>query len=275
MPTGGIYESSSSEKVHSDKGILVFPYIPQHRYLKEEKMGREQESKLNEKITKQTIRVFHLNANPKSQPDVKESILCTGIVNYTFISAQKTTPDLETLKKYHVVWINSGSSFHNQTLIGDNLAQYVEAGGSVVVGGVHPLRNDQIGNWTIKGKFATGDYLPFKHGKLIQGKRCTLKAINAKGHIVMRGVKEFDGGEYSSHIETGLNSGAIPICTWSDNQVLIAEKPRKMGNTVIALNIRPESWNLNRSSWNINTDGRRLIGNSIEYAARMSKIKLK
>ncbi|KAJ3444159.1 pep-cterm sorting domain-containing protein [Anaeramoeba flamelloides] len=225
-------------------------------------------------LSKETIQVLHLSANTENWiKDLKESILCTGLTNYTYISAQKTTPSVETLKKYHVVWVNSGNSFQNPTQLGDNLAKYVDAGGSVVIGGVHTLRSDNA-NWVMKGKLATGNYLPFKKGSLVQNKRCTLKTIVEKDHMIMRGVKTFDGGRYSSHVNTSINSGGIPICKWSDDQVLIAEKPREMGNTVVAINIRPASSKVDGSWWDINTDGRLLIGNSVEYAGKMSKIEL-
>ena len=223
------------------------------------------------------IKVLHLSSNTDNWvEDEKLSILSSGIdpKNYAFVDPKDSTPSLLTLKNYHVVWLSSTNNFQNPQELGDILNDYVVAGGSVVVAAVHSLRNDSAG-WVLKGRFISEGLSPIKNGENLQGQRCTLGDVQEDGHYIMKGVKTFDGGKFSSHLKCELNEGGLSIAKWSDGEVLVAEKIKNENyGAVVVLNIRPASSKVKPTWWDVTTDGRKLIANSIVYGARQAKLKL-
>lgn len=221
------------------------------------------------------IRVLHLSANAKKWMDnVRGLIMSTGIQNVTTVSVETSTPTLEEMKQYHVIWLNSCRSLHNATELGNRLASYIEQGGSVVIASVHTIRNDE-GKWVIQGRIKTGGFLPLTLGNLKQNAPANLGYIVQKEHMIAEGVKTFKGGRLSSRLESSLTEGAEVVMKWDDGIPLVAEKT-KDGNSrygvCVVLNMRPPNAKVDRKYWDPKTDGGKIIANTVEYAASKSKL---
>ncbi|KAJ3446487.1 btb/poz domain-containing [Anaeramoeba flamelloides] len=225
-------------------------------------------------IQKERMKILHMSANGQDWcENTKKSIMSTGISQITMINAETQTPTLEEMLKHHVVWVNSCRSFHNPQEVGDRLASFVEAGGSVVICAAHTLRNDNA-KWVMQGRLTTGGFLPMSKGTLKQGKRSKLGAIIQKEHLIVENVKKFEGGRFSSRILGQPTEGAELIAKWSDGTPLILEKKKgERYGVVVVLNIRPPNSDLDRKYWNKKTDGALMIANAVEYAAGESKLK--
>ena len=73
------------------------------------------------------------------------------------VDATTVTPNVDYMLNFDVVIIASNSGFSNATLLGDNLADYVDAGGTICL-----LQGSLSsgGGWTIGGSIATSEYSP-------------------------------------------------------------------------------------------------------------------
>jgi hypothetical protein len=80
-----------------------------------------------------------------------------NVSNFEEVDATSVTPNVDYMLNFDVVIVASNSGFANSSLLGDNLADYVDAGGTVCM-----LQGSLSsgGGWTIGGNIATSEYLP-------------------------------------------------------------------------------------------------------------------
>jgi hypothetical protein len=171
------------------------------------------------------------------------------------LDAGASTPSLVTLSAYDAVLVYSGNGFANNTALGNNLADYVDGGGRVVVGAfAFWTSNMSLG---MGGRLSTGGYLPFTQGGQTASGTLTLQA-DLPNSPYLANVVSFSGGTFSIRNTVGLATGATQIAHWSDGSPLVAVKRR-----VVGLNFYPQSSDAQSHFWDASTDGDILMADAL------------
>jgi hypothetical protein len=185
-----------------------------------------------------------------------------GVVDV--IDGMTTTPTLAQLQAYDAVITWSDYDYSNSTLLGDVLADYVDAGGGVVVATFSQC--DLSVNRELQGRWATGGYpIIVPMGGTWTGP-ATLGAIQVPGHPLLAGVTNFDGGPYAFRPSTtAVTTGSQVIASWSDGKILVATHGTMPGR--VDLGFFPPSTIAASHLWISGTDGDKLLANALFYAA--------
>jgi len=172
------------------------------------------------------------------------------VVNH---DAGTATPTLVELQTYQAVLVYSDGSFNDPVAMGNVLADYVDAGGRVVVA---------VFAWNpgdLAGRLVSGNYLPFTVSSgQSAGTLLTLVPVIV-GHPLLAGVSTFNGGS-SSYYGVGMtpSTGATLVANWSNNEPLVGFK----GN-VVGLNFYPPSSDARADFWDATTNGAALLVNAL------------
>jgi hypothetical protein len=191
---------------------------------------------------------------------VRDILMASGLFNtVTLINGTTSTPTLVELQVFQAVLTFSDQGYQDPDQFGNVLADYVDAGGGVVMAVFSNASVPIAGRWEPDYEVIIG-----RSGQT-QGTRETLGTVLQPGHPVMAGVSTFDGGESSYRpTATVLRPGATEIARWSDGLILVAEgaNPKR-----IDLGFFPPPSTCRSDFWDINTDGEELLANSLAYVA--------
>jgi len=172
-------------------------------------------------------------------------------------------PTLAQLQQYDAVFVYSSDAFGSSVGFGNVLADYVDAGGGVV------LAAFSYSSFTgIEGRFAATEYLPWARSGSQSGTPLTLVPALPRFHPILDGVNSFHGGPESYHHQcNGVASGATLVASWSNGQPLAATR-EKNGGRIVGLNFFPPSSEQADGFWNAGTDGARLMANALTWSAQ-------
>jgi PKD repeat protein len=202
--------------------------------------------------------------------DVQAKLTSTGLFSqvdaFTVVSGDPT-PTLAELQEYDAVLVYSDWEFGNSTAIGDVLADYVDAGGGVVLATFAFWDPAGYGGG-VGGRISTEGYLPFSQNAQDDGTNLTLVA-DQPSHPILSGVTSFNGGLSSYFNTVNLTENAYLVAHWSNDVPLIAVKePMTEGaGCVVGLNFVPVSSDMMSEYWDSSTDGDLLMANSLLFAA--------
>ena len=191
--------------------------------------------------------------------DVKSKIDGTGVLENPisiFPESEAEIPSLDELKRFKSVLLYSGFGFMSSEQLGDNLADYVDMGGGVVM--------MTISGQPLGGRWISENYDPILQGGTISGGDLTLGDVVRPGHPVMQNVTVFSGGSSSFRTGIGLNGDAKLIAEWSNDEPLVAELDRCRGK-VVSLNFWPVSSDKKDGFWDSSTDGTYMMANALRY----------
>ena len=186
--------------------------------------------------------------------NVQTTLVGTGRFNNVDIidvsAAGTGTPTLEQLLQYDALlcWTNTTPADNNAW--GDVLADYVDAGGGVVVA-VFANSTTTAGR-NIGGRWQNGYEVVLDQSGNASGANGTLGTVHVPTHPVMAGVTQFTGGSTGSRPSgTTLEVGATLIAEWNDGKVLVAEgaNPRR-----VDLGFYPPSSACSGSGWALGGD---------------------
>jgi len=180
-----------------------------------------------------------------------------------------STPALNFFTPFNGVISWSNTAYQNSTAVGNTLADYVDAGGGVVVS---TFANVNVGvNATIRGRWPTGGYDICPTATLpnytITGPLTSLGTLLESNHPIARFVRRFDGGLASYRATSNPLLRGRAIVDWSDGIVLAsAHNFRKRAD----LGFYPGSsgTSLGGSAWNQRTDGTWIMANALEFVVR-------
>ncbi|MFC2087179.1 LamG-like jellyroll fold domain-containing protein [Bacteroidota bacterium] len=197
--------------------------------------------------------------------DVKTKLMNTGkFKKVDTYNAYSNTPTLAYLSNYDaiLVWRNNG--FNNATTIGDNLADYIDAGGGVVIA------HWATSTYSIYGRFNTDNYWVIVPADNTSSSNSYLDmgTIHKPGHYLLKDVNSFNGGSYSYRASTTqVQEGAEKIADWEDGTVLIAARVMDSAKRV-DLNFWPPSSDVRWTNWNPATaDGDLIMANALEWVS--------
>jgi hypothetical protein len=198
--------------------------------------------------------------------EVHSKVVGTGLISGSVdlinvgTSGGGSTPSLATLLTYDGVMVWSDASFVSASLMGDRLADYVDAGGGVVA---QAFASDGA---PLGGRWSTGGYSPMTPSSFTQGTPLTLGTISQPAHPLFTNVNSFSGGSGSWHDTGTLNPNATLLAQWSNGDIFAAELGTFNGTT-LSLNFFPPSTDSRSDFWNANTDGAVLMANGLSYVA--------
>lgn len=171
------------------------------------------------------------------------------------------TPTLATLLQYDALLCYTNSTPANNVTWGDVLADYVDAGGGVVVA---VFANSTLtAGRNIGGRWQSGYEVILDQSGNTSGAGGALGTVAVPSHPVMNGVTTFTGGTIGSRpVGTALEVGATLIASWSSGHVLVAEgaNPRR-----VDLGFYPPAAACSQSGWA--TGGDLLMANALVHVA--------
>jgi len=197
--------------------------------------------------------------------DVQDKIDSTGLfsqVDAFLVSGGYPVPTLVELQQYDAVFVYSDTSFNDAAALGDVLADYMDAGGGVVIATFSFWTPGGLG---IGGRISTEGYLPFTQDSQDSGTPLTLVA-DLPSHPILNGVSSFSGGTSSYHNTIDLASDATLIAHWSNGYPLVGTKESAAGR-IVGLNLYPPSSDVRGDFWDSATDGALLMANSLFWAS--------
>jgi hypothetical protein len=198
--------------------------------------------------------------------DVQAKLMATGqFTSVGLIDVMQSTPTLLQLQQYQAVIVWSNYDFQDATLLGTTLADYVDAGGGVVVSVF--ANCETLTTRVLGGRWLSGyEVIPSFGGIEYTTGPNGLGNVLSPGHPVMNGVTSFDGGIAAFRPQsTSLTAGATLIAQWSDGKTLVAEgaNPKR-----IDLGFYPPSDGCAAGWWWLaSTDGDLLMANALSHVA--------
>ena len=195
--------------------------------------------------------------------EVVSTLDSTGLfTSVTGFNAGTSTPTLGDLLAYDAVLAYSDASWASGSAMGDVLADYADAGGTVVVA---VFSFNSSGGLSLGGRLVTGNYMPFTQANQSSGSALSI-VIDDAGSPLMTGVTSFSGGTSSYHDQIALTAGATQVAGWSNGRPLVAHKQISTG-PVVALNFYPPSTGSRADFWDATTDGDLLMANALLFDA--------
>ncbi|KAJ6250603.1 btb/poz domain-containing [Anaeramoeba flamelloides] len=200
---------------------------------------------------------------------IKELVMTTGIQNVDIMNCSNQAPSYDEMLKYDAIVLRNrnAENLHNQVELGNDLAQYVEAGKGVVIIAINTLINNDA--YRIKGRLQDEEFIPLQFGERVQQDSRELGEVLVPEHEIMSGVNSFKTKDYAHLIGTHDVRGGTIIAKWSNGFPLITEKTKEENfGTVVCLNFHPCSTKITSDCgkvWLENTDGGKIIANSVTY----------
>jgi hypothetical protein len=187
----------------------------------------------------------------------------SGIDTLEFLDVRSGIPTLDWLLEYDSISIHSDFSFPDPMALGNLLADYVDAGGGVVVMPFATQLDPGQPNYSIGGRWASGGYSPIVTGGGQYTGTWTLSTIDIPDHPILEGIEGIRyGGRFTPAGDLAPN--AVRIAGWLRGDTppespLVAELIGFNGR-VMLFNVYPEVGSLN-------DQGFRLLSNTLRYAA--------
>lgn len=192
--------------------------------------------------------------------DIGEKIIASGLIrSVRYLDVSATTPTLEFLQSFDAVMVFNDASYQDAVLFGDNLASYVDGGGSVITAVFEVANNQLSGRWT-------NDYRAIVSTSQTSGTHLTLGEVLNPAHYIMNNVSQFDGGTSSYRANSiTLMPGSEVVANWSNGDPLIVT--REIGNSKrVDLNFYPPSSDARSDFWLASTDGGQIMANAVIWA---------
>jgi hypothetical protein len=213
------------------------------------------------------VAVFGAPSTASWNTDVRTKLQNTGLftqVDAFLVSGGSPIPTLAELLEYDAVFVYSDTSFNSAAAIGNVLADYMDAGGGVVMATFAFWNGNSLG---IEGRIKSAGYLPFTTGGQNSPGVLTLVPVDP-AHPILSGVTSFNGGGSTYHNSPiSPTAGATLVANWSNGQPLIAAKTPTLGR-IVGLNFYPPSSTVRSDFWSASTDGALIMANALMWAAR-------
>lgn len=180
-----------------------------------------------------------------------------------------SSPTIDVYTPYNAVLTWSDAPYFSPATIGNTLADYVDAGGGVVVGVF--ANTNAGGNLALQGRWPTGGYdicpTASAPNYTNTGPAASLGLLVEPFHPITRFVRRFDGGSASYRGITSPLLRGRTIMKWSDGNMLAAvHNFRKRAD--LGYFTPSSGTTLGTLAWNQRTDGTWMTANAIEFVVR-------
>jgi uncharacterized repeat protein (TIGR01451 family) len=196
--------------------------------------------------------------------DVKAKLDATGMFTQvdTYNIYLDGTPTLAQMQQYCAILVFTDYGAQDPTTFGNNLADYVDGGGGVV------LAVFATASVPIAGRFHTDNYYAIvPNNSQNSSPTLNLGTVYRDCHPTLQNVTSFNGGS-SSYRPNGsnLHADAVRIADWSDGTPLIVERSIG-GRPRIDFGFYPVSSTARADFWDASTDGGLIMANALEYVS--------
>ncbi len=173
----------------------------------------------------------------------------------TYINISGVTPTPDTLKTFDSVLVWSDDQLLDSATLGNNLADYVDWGGGVVLATFAFYSGVDVG-----GRIASDGYLPFTVDNFYSTR--TLGTVADPTHPIMNGVTSL-GGIFVDNVST--NPGATVLARWDDGTpaVAIGSVP-----SVVGISLYPGEYTMD----GLTGDYATLFANALTYTANPAPV---
>ena len=220
------------------------------------------------------VRAFNPNAprvailsvsTPTYDADIRDKLRHTGLfsgVDLISLTFTNPTPPLTELEEYDSVLVYSWGALSSSNALGDRLADYIDAGHGVVLA----LYAEDSAPGPVSGRLVRERYPPWSETRDDFSTFLTL-VKSLPQHPILAGVTNFNGGSFTVfQRDVVLSPGGVRIADWNNGQPLVVAR-EVAGGRVVGLNFFPVSSDARAGSWDSRTDGARLLGNALVWAA--------
>jgi hypothetical protein len=197
--------------------------------------------------------------------DVRQQLIRAGRVgaDVDVFNISTGTPTLAQLKQYDAVMVLTDLSPANPAAFGNALADYVDAGGGVVVTAFYSHAAGMA------GRFASAPYAPFAGSSFTLGGPQSLGTRLIPDHPLLAGVGAVNGGTSSFRLRGTLNAGWVRVANWTSGEPMVATNSRLAGR-IAMVGMFPVSNAQRGDLWDQNTDGGALLGNALRWSKRQA-----
>ena len=189
--------------------------------------------------------------------DVQAKLLGTGaFATVDIINGNTMTPTLATLKQYQAVLVYSDVVFLDPVTLGNNIADYFDQGGRVVVA---TFANASV---PVTGRWSTGNYqIISPAGQKQPGQAAALQIVDATSPLVTGVATLTSTAAYAS--SGGVVNGGVAVANWGDKTTPLIVRGVKNGRAIAALNFYPPSSAVRNDFWA--GDGATIMKNALLY----------
>lgn len=179
--------------------------------------------------------------------------------------ADEGTPSLARLQGYDAVLVMSDAGFEDATALGDVLADYLDAGGGIVVA-MFGLNDDGLG---VMGRFRTDDAFIIQPAGHVAGDGPFGLTVTAAAHPILGGVSAFGGGSGSIRPGgTALRAGATLVATWDDTPgTPLVATGEIGGQRRVDLGFFPPTSDVSGGFVDASSDAMRIVANALRWVA--------
>jgi len=191
------------------------------------------------------------------ESDVHAQLAATGaFATIDDWDASTSTPALSDLSNYDAVLVYSDYPFDDAVTLGDNLADYFDAGGVVV-----PAVFDDVDGYALDGRWVTDGYNLVDFGNDTSPNETAALIINDSSSPLVNNVTTLTAtAGYQS--DGGAINGGVVVAEWGSGSPLIVTGT-KNGRRHVELNFFPPSHNARSDFWY--GDGTTILVNSLFY----------
>ncbi|KAJ3438509.1 pep-cterm sorting domain-containing protein [Anaeramoeba flamelloides] len=226
-----------------------------------------------------TVALITSDKDLKYIKNVAETLSRSGVIQTIRVfRSNKKNYDISQFKKLDVAFVySSDSQFYNAEQLGDDLANFVDDGGGLVLCAINCL--DSSDDKQLEGRITKPKYLPIGKSYSLTSKYHQLGKIQNPSHPLLWNVKSFYGGRHSFRIKAKkVTKNSAILAYWDDGTIFAAEKtfPKHPScGKVVVLNLWPPNSDSDPNCWDADSDGRLLLLNAIIYATNYKRNNLK
>ncbi|MBS0190817.1 MAG: hypothetical protein U0573_02855 [Phycisphaerales bacterium] len=195
--------------------------------------------------------------------DTQSQLAATGLFGavdlWNAAASGSGTPTVAQLLPYDAVLVAPDYSevFADNVALGNNLADFVDAGGGVVCTSLAiSTFSPPAGRWAPNYQVITPGANPI----YLSQQTLDLNSITDSNNLLFVGVGSFKGVSSPHAAQTTVNAGSTILARWTGGHVLAAASNTRAR---VDLNIFPPSSNVAGAFWDASTDGTKLIANSL------------
>jgi hypothetical protein len=194
--------------------------------------------------------------------DVQAKLMASGLFNsVAIVDCIMQTPTLQELLQYDGIISWSNVSYQSGAALGDVFADYVDAGGGVVLAVF--ATSTMTANRSLTGRWSMGyDVIVPRTGNTAGAS--SLGTVHQPGHPVMAGVNSLSASAAFRPTGTTLAQGTL-LASWSDGKILAAAgtMPGR-----VDLGLFPPSNACSATWWDASTDGGVLLSNALRFVCQ-------
>jgi len=203
---------------------------------------------------------------------IANNISKTGLFsNVTYMNVSTFTPKVSELQIFDAILIFSNKKYHDPYTLGNNIADFIESGGGVVL---MMFDIEREGSFGLQGRFEQQKYLTIPRAvPCSRSPRLSMGKIYDPDHPIMNNISSFDGGVASVRPGTSkVYPNVRRIADWEDGKPLVTAKILDCARRA-DLAFFPKSNEIYADGWLSHTDGYLLMANALLWAANHQNIE--